>query len=161
MARPEPRAGGPPSPLLQPLPLVRPRLYLVALVPALGLTQFLFLRSFWPRGDNWTCGRTAPHRLHTRLLLLKRDREAEAEVGHGAEFFQMQSPACAATVRSSLLKMVVMRACYTGRQSRRRPLTRRLGTDEAGVPSRITIPVSIPPHLSLARVEIQTQPNPR
>ncbi|KAJ7743287.1 hypothetical protein B0H14DRAFT_2987637 [Mycena olivaceomarginata] len=132
------KAGGrPTSPLLQPLPLVRPCLYVVALVPALDLMRFLFLRS---------CGRTAPHRLHTRLLrlLLKGGgHEAEAEVGRGAEFFQMQSPACAATARSSLLKMVVMGACCTGRQTRRRrrrPRTRRVGRDEAGVPSRITIP---------------------
>ncbi|KAJ7792172.1 hypothetical protein B0H14DRAFT_2932235, partial [Mycena olivaceomarginata] len=142
------RAGDPPSPLLQPIPLVRPSLYVVALVPALGLMQFLFLAFVLsPRAQ-------------------QRDREAEAEVGRGAEFFQMQSPACAATARSSLLKMVVMRACYTGQQTRRhwrrrrQPRTRRLGTDEAGVPSRITIPVSIPPHLSLTRAEMQTQPNP-
>jgi hypothetical protein len=38
------KAGGRPlSPLLQPLPLVRPGLYVVALVPALDLMQILFL----------------------------------------------------------------------------------------------------------------------
>ncbi|KAJ7815423.1 hypothetical protein B0H14DRAFT_2847606, partial [Mycena olivaceomarginata] len=152
----------------EPLPLVHPCLYAVALVPALDLMRFLFLH-------NWTCGRTAPHRLHTRLLLLlllKRDREAEAEDGRGAEFFQMQSPACAATARSSLPEMVVTRACCTGVELGRRLDSEgtshgrageqiiSLGTDEAGVPSRITIPVSIPPHLSLAHAEMQTQPNP-
>ncbi|KAJ7757671.1 hypothetical protein B0H14DRAFT_2976467, partial [Mycena olivaceomarginata] len=84
-----------------------------ALVPALGLMQFLFLAFILsPRAQ-------------------QRDCEAEAEVGRGAKFFQMQSPACAATARSSLLKMVVMRRrenklyCVPGRY-RREARTRRL-----------------------------------
>ncbi|KAJ7759692.1 hypothetical protein B0H14DRAFT_2974382, partial [Mycena olivaceomarginata] len=141
------RAGGPPFPLLQPLPLVRPRLYVVALIPALGLMQLLFLAFVlapraqqvryiydWINASEIIGHVDAPHRTappaHSPLLLLllKRDREAEAEVGRGAEFFQMQSLACAATARSSLLKMVVTRACCTGRQTRRRRRRRIVAT---------------------------------
>ncbi|KAJ7690030.1 hypothetical protein B0H14DRAFT_3049987, partial [Mycena olivaceomarginata] len=85
------------------LPLVRPCLYVVVLVPALRLMRFLFLAFVLaPRTqqvryirNSWTCGCTAPHRLHTRLLLLlKRDREAEAELklGVGPNFFRSRAP---------------------------------------------------------------------
>ncbi|KAJ7321872.1 hypothetical protein DFH08DRAFT_1030491 [Mycena albidolilacea] len=53
-------------------------------------SPFLSCARAWRSRDNWTCGRTAPHRLHTRLLLLlllKRDHVERGVWGNGKKLF--------------------------------------------------------------------------